>query len=169
MSSNGVTKEWGDSPPASPKEVGEVTSERIRHQETVDPRVVPNIIGRGHQGLKDIAAEVLADTGESVFIKYIRPRHLSWGFFGVNSHSRAAVDAACEKIHREEEKFVAAIVSGELRPRIPEIDGGGRDYDRSGGRDYDRSGGRGNDRRGGKGGGKGGRRRSESIDERRGD
>ena len=150
MSSNGVTKEWGDSPPASPKEVGEVTSERIRHQETVDPRVVPNIIGRGHQGLKDIAAEVLADTGESVFIKYIRPRHLSWGFFGVNSHSRSAVDAACEKIHREEEKFVAAIVSGELRPRIPEIDGGGRDYDRSGGRDYDRSGGRDYERSGGR-------------------
>lgn len=117
----------------TPRSEGEVSSShipKIRHQETVDPRVVPNIIGRGHEGLKDMAAIVLEQTGTSVFIKYIRPHHLAWGFFGVNSHSMDSINMACRLIHEAEQKYIRAIESGELRPRIPEIRefGGGRPH-----------------------------------------
>ena len=142
-----INQEWGNSSPHSflgsesphdpeqfddhaPPPARSDHQPKIRHQETVDPRVVPNIIGRRHQGLKDMAAEVLEQTGTSVFIKYIRPEHLAWGFFGVNSHSRAAIQMACRLIHQEESKYIAAIEAGELHPRIPEIPVGRRQQHR---------------------------------------
>ena len=164
MSTATATQDWGDSPPPSPRSPSESgsnasTTPKIRHQETVDPRVVPNIIGRGHVGLKEIGAAVLEATGDSVFIKYIIYDGMAWGFFGVNSHSRDAIKCACDLIHAAEAKFVLAISTGDLRPRIPERHSGRRDdrgYDRDRRDGYDRD--RWEDRGGGMGGGKGGYR-----------
>ena len=101
---------------------GEVGGGRkIFHNETIDPRVVPNIIGRGHTGLKEIARKVVDQTGHTVFINYQIRNGAAWGEFVVSSHCGDAINAACGMLHESEDKFIEAIRRGDLRIRIPPV------------------------------------------------
>ena len=101
---------------------GEVGGGRkIFHNETIDPRVVPNIIGRGHTGLKEIARKVVDQTGHTVFIQYQIRNGAAWGDFVVSSHFGDAINAACGMLHESEDKFIEAIRRGDLRIRIPPV------------------------------------------------
>ena len=122
---------------SSPRDDTETTRQRRPERRVdTDPRTTGFIIGRNHANLKTLGADLKAQYGESVFIKYIQPPGKQWGFWKVLSRSEDALEAASKWIREKEQECHRAIASGTYEPRAPRLE---NSRDRSHPRDYDSS------------------------------
>ncbi len=107
----------------SPRDNTETTRQRRPERRVdTDPRTTGFIIGRNHANLKTLGADLKAQYGESVFIKYIQPPGKQWGFWKVLSRSEDALEAASNWIRDKEQECHRAIVNGTYEPRAPRLE-----------------------------------------------
>ena len=146
--------EHGSTPSRDEGEIVSETGSPTRNTETTrqrrperrvdtDPRTTGFIIGRNHANLKTLGADLKAQYGESVFIKYIQPPGKQWGFWKVLSRSEEALETASKWIRDKEQECHRAIANGTYEPRAPRLDSsydrpGNHPRDGDGDGDYDR-------------------------------